>query len=114
MMKKTRPLSGRGTEITYWCVDDGIRAEWGASRFLLNQEDSNAILREFFTDSDEWYLLGASMTNPPAEGLGCFVYTRLPGLSPRHASAIAAILANEGYIEYRGASPIELKRSGKL
>ena len=109
-MKVTRPLSGRGKKIVYWCDADTITVEWGETRFSLSRTHISTILNGFFRDSAVWYQLGASMTDPPTEGLGYFVYTRFPSLSPRHASAIAAVLVNEGVIQHRGSRPIELKK----
>ena len=68
------------------------------------------ILDGFFLDAGRWYLLGASMTTPDPEGFGSFIRTTFPSFSPRHASAIAAILEHEGFISFRGKKLIELKK----
>ena len=104
------PLSGRGTQIQYLAYDERIDVRWGDTRFAFTANDIATILGEFFESQGEWYQLGASMTDPPREGLGYFVSTRFRGLTPRHASAIAAILVNEGRLQSRGARPIELRR----
>ncbi len=97
-------------EIRYWVDENAIRVEWGRQYFLLTRENINVILNDFFADVSQWYPLGADMTDPPSDGLGRFMNDRMSGLTPRHASAVAAILVNEGCLEYRGVRPIELKR----
>lgn len=57
-----------------------------------------------------WYPLGASMDNPMQNGLGMFLEDNFKMLSPRHASAIAAILVNENLITFKGKKPILLKK----
>ena len=109
-MKKTQPLSGQGKEIRYWVDENTIRVEWGRQYFLLSHENINVILRNFFVDTGQWYPLGASVTETPHDGLGHFVNNAMSGLTPRHASAFAAILVNEGYLDHRGVRRIELKR----
>lgn len=49
------------------------------------------------------------MTEPISGGLGEFV-TKFQGFTPRHVSAIAAIIVEEGSITARGNKPIELRR----
>ena len=112
-MKTTRPLSGRGEEINYWFQSGRTIVQWGAITFSLSSEDFTAVLDDFFVDSVQWYPLGASVTNTPADGLGHFVADLAPSLTPRHASAIAAIMVNEEWLEHRGASPIELRKAGR-
>lgn len=44
-------------------------------------------------------------------GLGTYILNNIKGLSQRHASAVAAIMENEGLIEYReNGRNIELKK----
>lgn len=43
-------------------------------------------------------------------GFGEFVRERIQGYSPRHASAIAAILVYLGDLEFKGKKPIWLRR----
>ena len=68
------------------------------------------ILDEFFTGPGRWYPLGTSMTVPDPVGLGSFIRNTFPPFSPRHASAIAAIMVHEGFVEFQGIRPIELKK----
>ncbi|MCE5337956.1 MAG: hypothetical protein LLF90_04630 [Methanomicrobiaceae archaeon] len=71
---------------------------------------SRTILDKFFLERGRWYLLGASMTEPDPAGLGSFVRETFPSFSPRHASAIAAVLVHEGFVMFRGRKPIELRK----
>ena len=112
-MKTTHPLSGRGTEINYWFQGGRTMVQWGELTFSLRTDDFGDVLDDFFVDSTKWYPLGASMTDPPADGLGHFVAGLASALTPRHASAIAAIMVNEQWLEHRGASPIELRKTGR-
>lgn len=89
-------------KIKYGKVDDMIKVEWGTSKFKINEDLYDEILENFFEEGDEWYPLGACVDNPTRGGLGEF----LEGLedyrlNPKHASAIAAIMHNEGLINYR-------------
>lgn len=104
------PLSGDGKPIECQIYDGGRRVVWGTTRFDLPDEVMESILDDFFVDSDKWYTLGASMTKPATDGLGEFVSSRFHRFSPRHASAIAAIMAQDNLIEYRGKKPIELRK----
>lgn len=50
------------------------------------------------------------MTEPIKGGFGEFI-SNYPALTPRHASAIAAIMVNEGDLNYRCSKLIELRKS---
>ena len=106
----TQPLSGRGQIIAIHSDPPFRLVLWGDLRFELSNEMIRAILDEFFIERGRWYLLGASMTEPDPAGFGSFVRKTFPSFSPRHASAIAAILVYEGFVTYRGRRPIELKK----
>lgn len=67
------------------------------------------VLEDFFRDGKQWYLLGAGMTAPTPGGLGQFISNHST-LTPRHASALAAILVADGLLEFRSQSPIELRK----
>lgn len=49
------------------------------------------------------------MTNPTPGGLGEFLKNNFNPLTPRHASAIAAILVSMGEIESKGRRIISLR-----
>jgi len=104
------PLSGRGTPVAVTRTDMGFHVVWGNLAFYVEQQLVREILEEFLVDKNSWYPLGASMTNPPPDGLGSFLAKRAPGLTPRHASAIAPLLRHEGLVESRGVKAIELRR----
>lgn len=107
----TQPLSGKGQTISVHRDPPFRLILWGDLTFELSNEMILTILEKFFIDSGRWYLLGASMTNPDRAGLGSFVRNTFPSFSPRHASAIAAILVHEGFVTFRGRKPIELKKT---
>jgi hypothetical protein len=105
-----RPLSGRGKPIKANRVKGGWALLWGDFPFMVTDSLQAEVLSEFFVDPNRWYPLGASMTEPPPNGLGSFLKRKHPSLSPRCASLIAALMVNEGLLEFRGAKPIELRR----
>jgi len=107
----TQPLSGKGQPIMVHLDPPCRLVLWGTLTFELTNEMVRTILEKFFINPNRWYLLGASMTSPDPAGLGSFVRATFPSFSPRHASAIAAILVHEGYVTYRGSKPIELKKT---
>ena len=112
--KQTVPLSKRGKEI-YYTFDESaniLEIEWGDTEFKLADYQINDILDIFFT-SDKWYPLGSSMTDPIEGGLGEYVDNTFNSFTPRHASAIAAVLVNENFLTYKGAKPIKLKKDYK-
>jgi hypothetical protein len=108
-----KPLSGNGETITVHSVSGGRLVKWGNLKFRLPDEMIQKILEQFFVHSDLWYLLGASMTAPDLEGLGSFIRKNFSSFTPRHASAIAAIMVHENLLEYRGMKPIFLKKRRK-
>ena len=107
----THPLSGKGQTIIVHRDPTSRIIQWGDLTFKLSNEMIRSILEKFFIEQDHWYQLGASMTEPDPAGLGSFVRKTFPSFSPRHASAIAAILVYEGLIIFRGKKPIELKKT---
>lgn len=112
--KMTMPLSRRGKPIIFCEYDNDQRwVQWGDVTFQISRDQINKIMEEFFAESDCWYPLGASMTEPIQGGLGEYVRRELPPYGPRHASAIAAMMAHEGLIEYRGKNPIVLRKRGR-
>lgn len=103
------PLSGRGQPISYVRNGRVRHVRWGSIVFLLPDDLVNAICTHFLRDEDKWYLLGADMVSPPPGGLGDYL-RRHSALSPRHASAVAAILVDDGLVDARGRRPIELRK----
>ena len=106
------PLSGRGKEIRYRIVPAGYDVVWGEAKFMINIEIVDQLMNDFFSDN-EWEKLGASMTRPIPGGMGEYISSLKYQLTPRHASAIAAILVEEGYLIDQGAKPICLKKAEK-
>ena len=104
------PLSGHGAPIHWKETEDqdGLEITWGKTIFNITNDQIDLILDTFFKD-DEWYPLGAGMTNPTPGGLGEFVKNNLYPLTPRYASAIASILVYMGEIESEGLNPIYLR-----
>jgi len=108
--QKCYPLSGSGQPI-YWEKNKyGRRVSWGITHFNLPDEWINDILENYFKDSETWYPLGSSMTAPINGGLGEYIQKNFSRLTPRYASAIAAIMVQENLIECRGKKPLELRK----
>jgi len=105
------PLSGRGKQIYYTNYESGRKVAWGSMYFDLPDALIDDILDNFFVELNKWYPLGASMTEPIKNGLGKYIQERVPPFTPRHASAIAAIMVQDNLIDFRGKKPIELKKS---
>lgn len=79
-----RTLSGTGEVVTWIEEPGGYHVNWGSSSFTLTASQIETIMEEFFS-TNEWKNLGASMTDPHPDGLGCFLARRFHGLKPRHA-----------------------------
>lgn len=110
-LRITMPLSGRGKPILYWTDAEGLYwLQWGNISFMVNKEQVDKILREFFREKLKWYPLGASMTKPVTGGLGEYIQEQFPPFGPRHASAIAAMMVNERWLVAQGKNPIKLSR----
>lgn len=103
-----RPLSGRGLDIIVEYAENDIYICWGTVTFKIKKEVIEDIKINFFKHKDEWYSLGACVDSPIKNGLGEYIVKKHK-LTPRHASVIAAIMYNEGLIEFRGKKPIELR-----
>jgi len=108
--QKCYPLSGSGQPICWQNHKRGKRVYWGTICFDLPDELIDDILDNYFKDFEAWYPLGASMTVPTSGGLGEYIQKNFSRLTPRHASAIAAIMVRNNSIECRGKKPIELRR----
>ena len=108
-MEKILPLSGRGKEIAYESIM-GKNIKWGKTKFLLPDSLIKDILENFFNETDKWYPLGADEINPMPRGLGNYLKNKYKGITPRHASAIAAIMHHEGLIEHKNEKPILLRK----
>lgn len=104
------PLSGNGKTIKVFQGTTGREVEWGNTKFSVSDEIIQNVLDGFFVHHNQWYLLGASMTDPDSRGLGFFISKNYPTLTPRHASAIAAIMVHEGFLESCGVKPIKLRK----
>lgn len=108
--QKTCPLSGRGKRIYWQNCHGGRRVYWGTRCFDLPDSLVSNILNNYFRDRKTWYSLGTHMTKPKQGGLGQYIKKNFSHLSPRYASAIAAILAFDNLIESRGKNPIKLRK----
>lgn len=111
-MKKIKPLSGRGETIQYRYLsfNEVFDVKWGKAEFSFNMTTVNKILNNFFKNEKEWYPLGASMDPIMKGGMGEFILNLNAGLLPRHASAIASILVEEGILVAKGKRPISLRK----
>jgi hypothetical protein len=105
-----KPLSGRGKDIRYINDHSGKAVIWGQTQFFISNDLIAQILNSYFVDPNRWYPLGADMIRPISGGLGEFINNTCSSLSPRHATAIAAVMHNEKLIAFKNAKPILLKR----
>lgn len=96
--KVTFPLFKPGAEVEYaGDIDSGFKVKWGVSRFVLEAENIQNLLDCFFEKKE--VPMGASMTGTvPQNSLGQWL-TDNGWPSRRYASAIAAVLANEGFVQ---------------
>jgi hypothetical protein len=101
--KSTFPLFRPGKEIAYTGgVYSGFEITWGAARFSLEAEVIEDLLSHFAQLKD--IPLGANVTGTvPSNSLGQWL-TDNGWPSRRYASAIAAVLSNEGFLSRSGAS----------
>ena len=109
-MKEIKPLSGEGKLIQYNRTQNGFKVSWGDTNFEVSSKTIDLLLSNLFANPKAWYPLGASMTPVYKHGLGEFLLNLDVGLTPRHASAVAAILVNEKKLKSKGAKPIYLSR----
>lgn len=65
--------------------------KWSTTFFKLNQYQIDLILNSFFSDNLA-KPLGASMTEPPEDGLGYYIQQNIIPLTARFASVIASFL----------------------
>jgi hypothetical protein len=109
MYKRIKPLSGKGKDIAYSFDRDRLFITWNTISFSLSINEYNNIIQSFFEDRTKWYKLGSSMTEPIHGGFGEYILDNIPKFSSRHASAIAAIMVDNGDIIHKGKKPILLK-----
>ena len=104
-------LSGRGTIIYYEDYKEGFNVKWGKMKFFISGSLIKDISENFFIEQKKWYPLGASETVPMKGGLGEFITSKQSNLTPRHASALAAIMNEEGMIvALKDQKPILLRK----
>lgn len=110
-MNSINTLSGKGNTVNYTKKSDGsYEVTWGKASFIITQEIIDDVLTNFFVIKDSWYKLGASLEPIIEDGFGYYLYNKHTGLTPKYASAVAAIMVNERLLEYRGTKPILLRR----
>lgn len=111
-MKETIPLSGRGEKIYYKVSEGHYSILWGDTPFEVSPKIVSKLLREYFQNPKAWYPLGASMVPIFEHGMGEFIANSDTKFTPRHASAIAAVLVKEGILIAKGIRPIFLSKEG--
>lgn len=107
--RRISTLARTKNNILYHRTPTEILVQWSKMKFSVTANTLNTILQEFFSDGAE-KMLGASETNPPKGGFGWYLHDRFPQYTPRHASAIAAIMCDLELLEHRGKCPVYLKR----
>lgn len=98
-MNEISTLRGSNNNIKYDKDELGYSVIWGKTHFSFTNGDINTILKDFFVNKEEYYPLAPDMVNPKPGGLGEFVEEKINKLHSKHASAIAAIMVNERYLE---------------
>lgn len=98
-------LSGinKGTEIIGEVKGDFYYITWKKTNLAFPAKMLDDIYRNFFK-TNGWYSLGASMTDPPLDGLGYYLQNHQhvwEQHSPRFASMLAAIMVHNNQIEFR-------------
>lgn len=109
-MIKIYPLSGKGKPIYSEKRGQKLKIKWGKTKFNISRDIIEDILSNYFIDYEKWHPLGASMTNPAKGGLGEYISNKYSNLTPRHASALAAIMAHQNLIIHKGIKPIFIKK----
>ncbi|HIY54508.1 MAG TPA: hypothetical protein H9832_11225 [Candidatus Agathobaculum merdavium] len=107
--KRISTLARKNNNILYCCVQNEILVQWSKMNFSFTEDMLYTILQEFFSDGAE-KVMGASMTDPPKDGFGWYLYNRFPHYSPRHASVIAAIMYDLGLLDYRVKKAVYLRK----
>lgn len=107
--KRISTLARVKNNILYCRTPTEILVQWSKMKFSVAENMLDTILQEFFSDGAE-KMLGASETAPPKDGFGWYLHDRFPQYTPRHASAIAAIMCNLGLLDYRVKKAIYLRK----
>jgi hypothetical protein len=103
-------LNGDKDNLTYaGNVETGISGVWGATKFAFHTEFLQDVLAEHPAGGEAG--LGASMTGQvSADTLGYWIDAHYPSKPRRYASALAAILVEEGLAEsIAGAWPTRIR-----
>lgn len=108
--KRISTLARVKNNILYCRMQEGIFVQWSEMNFSVSETTLNTILQEFFSDGEE-KMLGASETDPPKGGFGWYLHERFPQYTPRHASAIAAIMCDLGLLDYRVKRAVYLRKN---
>jgi len=90
----------KGSEIIAEEVGDYFDVQWKNTHLMFPRKLLYDIQSNFFKTPD-WYLLGASMTNPPVAGLGYYIQNHQHVWemhSPRFASMLAPIMIHKKMI----------------
>lgn len=98
---KINTLTGSKNKIEYVKNKSEYNVVWSKTKFRITTIEIADILNYYFINIDIWLPLGAGMTKPTPGGLGEYISKKNKALTPRHASAIAPIMVNEGFIEYK-------------
>ena len=104
-------LTQNQKNVYYRKARDGYQISWAnMKKFGLTNAQISKILNSYFAVPGHWYPLGASEDDPIPGGFGEFLQGSFQGFTPRHASAIAAVLVDLGYLDFRGKKPVYLRK----
>ena len=104
-------LTQNQKNVYYRKARDGYQISWAnMKKFGLTNAQISKILNSYFAVPGHRYPLGASEDDPIPGGFGEFLQGSFQGFTPRHASAIAAVLVDLGYLDFRGKKPVYLRK----
>ena len=104
-------LTQNQKNVYYRKARDGYQISWAnMKKFGLTNAQISKILNSYFAVPGHWYPLGASEDDPIPGGFGEFLQGSFQGFTPRHASAIAAVLVDLEYLDFRGKKPVYLRK----
>jgi len=93
----------KGSEVTGQIRGDFYYIKWKKTNLAFLRALLDDIYKNFFK-TNNWYSLGADMTNPPVGGLGDYIQNHQhiwEQHSPRFASMLAAIMVHSNQIIFR-------------
>ena len=108
-MKEISTLTQNEKSIKYEIRNGGYQITWKSMKFNVSAEEIGDVMENLFR-VDKWIPLGASQDKPIKGGFGEYIRDNYIKYTPRHASAIAAVMVEEGLLDSKGLKPVMLKK----